>query len=263
MGIERVPPEAGDELNTDTIMLVSINPANASVGILSIPRDLFVPLPGQADLHRIDSIYAIGELQQPGSGPTLLSQAIRYNFAISTNAFVVVSYATLVNLVDDIGGIDIDVPTAIDDPQFPDTHNGYDPLHIPAGVIHMDGALALKYARTRHQDSDYDRTRRQQQVMLAVRKKATQPQLLAQLAAQAPGLWNQVNTGILTDLTFDQVLSLGWYAKDIPPGNIQRATIDGSYVQAIQYQGNAVVIPNRSTIAALMAQVFGPDYSRS
>src|SRR5207248_667885 len=112
--------------------------------------------------------------------------------------------------------------------------------------------LALKFARTRHQDSDYERTRRQQQLILAIRQKAVQPAVLANLLGQAPTIWEQINKGLITDIKFDQALSLGWYAKDIPASSIQHGTLDDKYLQAMQYNGDAVVIPNRNTIAQLM-----------
>jgi LCP family protein required for cell wall assembly len=262
MGIDKRPGDIGTGFNTDTLILVSINPLNKSIGMLSIPRDVFVALPGQSNMQRINSIYAAGELQQPGYGPKLLVQAMRYNFGMPINSYVVVSFDAVINLVDDIGGVDINVPTPIDDPEYPDMYNGYDPLHIPSGLVHMDGQLALKYARTRHQDTDYERTRRQQQLILAIRQKAIQPQVLAQVLGQATTIWEQISKGIITDITFNQALSLGWYAKDIPANSIQHGTVDEKYLQAVQYNGDAVVIPNRSTIGQLMAQVFGTDYSR-
>src|SRR5262249_57800763 len=103
------------------------------------------------------------------------------------------------------------------------------------GTVHMDGQLALKYARTRHQGTDYDRANRQQQVLLAIRQKALKPDLLPQLAGQAPSIWNQVSKGVITDMSLDQMLSLGWYVKDIPASGIKRGTVDDKYLQAIQY----------------------------
>jgi polyisoprenyl-teichoic acid--peptidoglycan teichoic acid transferase len=189
-------------------------------------------------------------------------QTIQYNFGIPVNSYVLVSFDAVIGVVDAIGGIDVDVPKAIDDPEYPDMNYGYDPLYISAGRIHMDGQLTLKYARTRHQDSDYDRTYRQQQVILAIRQKITKPEVLTLVVGQAPALWNKYGRGLITDFTLDQLLSLGWYVKDIPPANIKRGTIQDKYAQAVPYQGETVVTPNRARIGELMTQVFGPDYSR-
>jgi LCP family protein required for cell wall assembly len=262
MGLDKRPGEEGTGSRTDSMILISIDPATKSIGMLSIPRDLYVPIPGQSDMQRINAAYALGELQQPGQGPKLAMQTVQYNFGIQVNSYVLVSFDAVIGVVDAIGGIDVDVPKAIDDPEYPDMNYGYDPLYIPAGRIHMDGQLTLKYARTRHQDSDYDRTYRQQQVILAIRQKILKPEVLTQVVGQAPALWNQYGRGLITDFTLDQLLSLGWYVKDIPASNIKRGTIQDQYAQAVQYQGETVVTPNRARIGELMTQLFGPDYSR-
>ncbi|MEP7289794.1 MAG: LCP family protein [Chloroflexota bacterium] len=261
MGIDKRPGETGTGFRTDTLILVSIDSITKKVGMLSIPRDLYMPLPNQTDMQPINTVYVMGELQKPGGGPALVMQAIQYNLGIPVNSYVVVSFDTVIGLVDAIGGIDINVPQAIDDPEYPDMYYGFDPLYIPPGLNHMDGKLALKFARTRHQGSDYDRANRQQQVVLAIRQKALTPDELPQLAVKAPDIWNQISKGVITDMSFDQLLSLGWYAKDIPAANIQRGTIDEKYVQAVPYNNTVAIVPNRSTIGQLMTQVFGADYN--
>jgi LCP family protein required for cell wall assembly len=262
MGIDKRPGEVGTGFNTDTLILASINPVTKSIGMLSVPRDIVVPLPGQETMQHINTAYAIGELQQPGNGPKFAMQTVQYNFGMPVNSYIVLSFDAVTSFVDDIGGVDIDVTTTINDPEYPDMNNGFDPLYIPAGRIHMDGKLALKYARTRHQDTDFERTRRQQQVIMAVRQKALTPEVLTQLAGQAPTIWNQVSKGVLTNISFDQAVSLGLYVKDIPTASIQRATVEDKYVQAVQYNGDSVLTPNRTVIGQLMAQVFGPDYNK-
>jgi len=262
MGIDKRPGETGTGFRTDTLILLSINPATKAVGMLSIPRDMYVPLPGQTDMQPINTAYVIGELQRPGAGPLLAMQAVQYNFGIHVNSYVVLSFDAVIGLVDAIGGIDINVPQTIDDPQYPDMNFGYDPLYISAGLVHMDGQLALKYARTRHQGTDYDRAERQQQVLLAIRQRLVKPEVLTSVLPQAPTIWNQVSKGFTTDLSFDQAVSLGWYAKDIPATNIQRATINDKYLLAINYNGDTVVVLNRQTIGQLMTQIFGADYSK-
>ncbi len=262
LGLDKRPGETGTGFRTDTMILLSIDPATRSVGMLSIPRDLYVPIPGQSDMQRINTAYVLGELNQPGGGPKLAAQTIQYNFGIPVQHYVVVSFDAVIGVVDAVGGIDVNVPQAIDDPEYPDMNYGFDPLYIPAGTIHMDGQLALKYARTRHTGTDYDRANRQQQVILAIRQKALKADVLPQLVGQAPALWDKLSKGVITDFTFDQALSLGWYLKDIPAANIKRATVEDQYIQATQYNGDTVLTPNRAKIGELMAQVFGADYSR-
>jgi len=155
VGVDARPGDDIASSRTDVMMIMSIDPVTHRGAMLSIPRDLFVPIPGESDLQRINSAYEIGELKQPGGGAKLAMQTVQYNFGIPINSYVLFTFQAVMSLVDAVGGIDINVPAPIDDPQYPDMNNGYDPLHIPAGHIHMDGNLALKYARTRHEDSDF------------------------------------------------------------------------------------------------------------
>lgn len=262
MGVDTRPGEDMSTSRTDVMIIMSIDPVTHTGAMLSIPRDLFVPIPGESDLQRINSAFEIGELKQPGGGPKLAMQTVQYNFGIPINSYVIFTFQAVMSLINAVGGIDINVATPINDPQYPDMNYGYDPLYIPAGLIHMDGTLALKYARTRHDDSDFERTHRQQQVILAVRDKVVHLNMLPQLAAQAPILWSQLQGNFATDLTLDQILSLAVYARDIAPGSVQHATLEGQYVRPVQWQGDTVLTPDRTLLSTLMTQVFGPNYGR-
>jgi len=247
--------------HTDMMMILSVDPATHSGAMLSIPRDLFMPIPGESDMQRVNTAFELGELKQPGGGPKLAMQTVQYNLGIPVNNYVLFTFQAVVSLIDAVGGVDVNVPKAIDDEQYPGPNNGFDPLRIPAGLIHMDGELALKYVRTRHDDSDFERTHRQQDVILAVRDKVVRLNMLPQLVQQAPTLWSELQGNFLTDLSLDQILSLALYARDITPDNIHHATIEGQYVRPIQWQGESVLTPDRAQMAALMTQVFGPDYT--
>ncbi len=267
MGIDKRPGESGTAFRTDTLILLSIDPAAHTAGILSVPRDLFVTIPPNTivntnyGLQRINAAYDIGELTKPGSGPTLTMQTVQYNLGIKINAYVVVDFQSVTAIINAVGGVDVDVATAINDPLYPSMNFGYDPLYISAGHIHMDGALALKYARSRHQSDDLDRARRQQQLVDAVRDKALNVNMVAQLAIQAPTLWNTLSADIHTDLTFDQLVSLALYAKDIPKANVHQGVVDWHYVSGQMYNGMSILVPNRAAIGPLMVQVFGANYN--
>jgi LCP family protein required for cell wall assembly len=211
----------------------------------------------------INTAYVLGELARPGSGARMAADAIQYNLGIPVNHYVVVSFSTVINLVDAIGGITVEVKAPIDDKEYPAMEGyGYDPLYIPAGTIQMDGQLTLKYARTRHQSSDFDRALRQQQVIMAIRKKAFQADTWPGLIVKAPVIWNEVSQGIITDFSFEEVVGMALYLKDIPTANIQRGSIDGNYTQAVQYNGQSVITVNRNTITELMTNVFGANYNQ-
>jgi LCP family protein required for cell wall assembly len=261
MGIDKRPGEEGTGFRADSLILVSMDPVTQRVGMLSIPRDLRVPIPGREGLQPINAAYVFGELERPGFGPRLTADTVQYNLGMQIDHYVVLSFEAVINLIDAIGGITVDVPVTIDDDQFPDLYTfGYDPLHISAGRHDMDGELALKYARTRHQDSDFDRTRRQQQVVMAIRDRVLRPEMLPELVAKAPIIWDEVSKGVITDIPFDQLLSLAWFAKDIPGENISRGAVDGGYILPTLENGVTVLTINRNNIIELLTQVFGEDY---
>jgi len=267
MGLDKRPGEAGTAFRTDSMMVISIDPTAKSIGVLSIPRDMFVEIPTDTvvrnsyGLQRINAAYVIGELARPGYGAQLAVQATQYNLGIRINNYVVYEFTAVINGIDDLGGLDINVPTTINDPAYPNMYDGYDPLYIPAGMIHMNGTLALKYARTRHQTDDLDRARRQQQILMAARAKILNLNLLPQLVLRAPDLWNQLSTGLHTDLSLSQLLSLAVYMKDIPTQNIHQGVIDWSYLTGLNYNGQDVLIPQRAKIGPLLEQIFGANYN--
>ncbi len=267
MGIDKRPGEKGTAFRTDSMIIFSIDPATRSIGILSVPRDLYVDIPTDTvvrssyGLQRINSAYVIGELARPGYGPQLAMQTVQYNLGMRINDYVVFEFNTVISAVDAVGGIDINVPYNIYDPQYPNMYFGYDPLYIPAGPTHMDGKLALKYARTRHQTNDFDRAKRQQQVILAVRDKILNLNMAPGLIARAPELWKQFSETTHSDLTFEQLLQLAIYAKDVPKENIHQGVLDYSYVTPVNWQGASVLVPERARIGPLLAQVFGPNYN--
>ncbi len=206
MGIDRRPGETGLAYRTDTMMLVSLNPTTQQIGILSIPRDLYVNLPGYSAPQRINTALALGEQQRAGFGPTLAMQTVQGNLGMGVNTYVIADFTTLIKLVDTIGGIDVNVPAPITDYEFPDMNYGYSPLVLQAGLQHMDGNTAQKYARTRHGSSDFDRAQRQQQVLFAIRDRILNLNAVPQLIIQAPSLYASLSQNIYTDLTLDQMI---------------------------------------------------------
>ena len=262
MGLDRRPGETGLAYRTDTMLLVSLDPVTHSIGILSIPRDLFVEVPGYSSLQRVNSPMVLGELQRPGYGPELAMKTVQWNLGMRVQEYLAVDFNAFITLVDAVGGVDVDVPRNISDPEYPNMYYGYDPFYITAGPHHLDGATALKYARTRHGSSDFDRAQRQQQVMFALRDRITNLDMLPSLILQAPMLWQTLNEDVYTGLSLEQVIQLALYAKDIPVENIHTGVIDSQYVRGYTTpEGAQVLIPNRGALGPLMVQVFGASYS--
>jgi LCP family protein required for cell wall assembly len=247
MGIDRRSGEAFIS-RTDSMMVISVNPAKDSVSILSIPRDLYVQIPGQGQ-ERINTALVYGSRNGDYlNGAALAMETVAYNLNIPVDHFIMVDFGAFTRIVDILGGIDVEVPYDINDPEYPDMNYGYDPLYIPAGLHHFDGTLALKYARTRHADSDFQRAARQQQVLMAVRRKALSLGFM-DLLRRAPDLYRQVEEGIRTDLGLDQMLSLAVTLNDIPQENIRSAVLDGNYVTSYRAPNGAAVLLLRQEVA--------------
>jgi hypothetical protein len=179
---------------------------------------------------------------------------------IPVDYYVRFNFDSFEKVVDAIGGVDICVAETIDDPEYPAFDNyGFDPLHIDAGCQTMNGALALKYARTRHTGTDFDRAKRQQQVILAVRDKVIKQNLLPRLVAQAPTLLDELQKSVRTNLSLDQMIQLAKLATQIDPKNIKQATIDENMVVAYNTPTDPpqnVLVPLRDKIRELRDKFF-------
>jgi polyisoprenyl-teichoic acid--peptidoglycan teichoic acid transferase len=242
-------------LNTDVLTLITIDPISKTAALLSIPRDLYVPLPGTNFENRINAAYAWGELKRlPGGGPAYAEKTITDNLGVPLQRYAVIDFNGFKKIVDAVGGVDIDVPHEIVDYEYPTPNYGTEVLRIPAGCTHMDGALALKYVRTRHSDSDLDRLQRQQQVMLAIRDKA----LSIGSIDKVPEVLNAVGDSLATDLTLPEILSLAKKWSQIPRENIHTYRIDETMIQPyVTPQGGQVLQPQWDKIAAVVAQFLG------
>jgi len=257
MGIDR-RGQSGGTSNTDSMMLFRLDPEGQIIGILSIPRDLYVEVPGHGQ-GRINTAYSWGERDGTG-GLTLARQTVSAALGVPVEHAVLIDFKVFVTLIDAIGGVDVDVPYNIYDPTYPDSGTGYDPFYLPAGQHHLDGTTALKYARTRATPgSDFTRTARQRQIVLAVRDRVMELDLLPGLIAQSPQLWSSLQGAFETDLALNDVVALVVGASRIPGEQIRTASIDETCTQPWTTPGGAsVLIPLQDKISALIADLFSP-----
>lgn len=229
----------GDEgllTRTDSIMLLGIRPAQLRVSLLSIPRDLFIEVPGYG-LQRINTIQLLGEQTQPGNGINLLKEAIEQSLGVKIDRYVRLDFQGFVHLIDAVGGLDIDVERTLVDDAYPMVDGSVISIRFDSGVQYMDGERALIYARIRHPDDDYRRAARQQQVVSA---------LLAKLAN--PSRWSGA-LGVLASAV-DTDLSLWDMGLLAPPvmlnrGRYEQLVIDREYILGTA-EGHA--IPNMDRI---------------
>ena len=268
MGIDqRIGMEDERAFRTDTMMLVTVDPVGNTAGILSIPRDLWVTIPGFEGRDRINTANFKGDaFRLPGGGPALAMDTVAANLGIQMDHYVRINFTVFETLIDEIGGIVIDVPQTIDDPRYPDCCDGYDPFRISAGRQHLDGSTALKYARTRATfGADFDRAARQQQVLLAVREKVLSVEMLPTLIARAPKLFSALAGSYDTDLNLEEIVSLISLTKEIEREDIQSDVIDADYImnEFTTADGAQVVLLDARAFRPLREQMFYHPASQS
>ncbi|MBK8988550.1 MAG: LCP family protein [Chloroflexi bacterium] len=259
LGIDQRCDEDGPN-HTDSMMLVTVDPVGLSAGILSLPRDMWVEIPG-VGVDRINQANYYGEAYEyPGGGAALAVETVEAFLGVKIDYYATVNFDGFVTVVNEIGGIDIVVPEAIDDPTYPDRCYGYEPFQIEAGDQHLDGASALKYARTRATfGGDVDRAGRQQAVVLAVRDRILSLNMLPTLVGRAPVLWQALQANVRTDMSLEEALQLALLVQDIPRSSIKTSVINYDYVYAeTTPDGRQVLVPNRENIRQLRNELFTP-----
>ncbi|HET91481.1 MAG TPA: hypothetical protein ENN99_12210, partial [Chloroflexi bacterium] len=228
LGSDRRPD--WEEWHTDVVQLVSIQPMIPAVTVLSIPRDLYVYIPGFW-MSRINFADMYGDMYGvEGGGFALLQQTMLYNLGIPVDHYVRTDFDGLIGIVDGIGGIDVPVHCRLYDHwPYPDENGEYPIKVLEPGLHHMDGETALWYARSRMTSSTFARERRQQQVLQAIWRQARTLELLPQV----PQLWDQFRSMIVTDMTFGDVATLVGIAFRLEEQNVRFRNI--GYQQIIPW----------------------------
>lgn len=228
----------------DSILLLGVSPARLKVSLLSIPRDLFMEVPGYGS-QRINTVNFLGEQLSPGGGPRLMADTLERNFGVRPERYVRLNFQTFVEIIDALGGVTIDVERAITDTAYPTDDGGVMTVQFEAGRQYMDGERALIYARIRNPDDDYRRARRQQQVVSAALARMVNP-------VHWPGVLQILSRSLDTDLTLWDA------ARLLPPlvlniGRFDQLVIDREYILGTA-AGHAV--PNYERILPWLAGRF-------
>jgi LCP family protein required for cell wall assembly len=232
LGTDAEAPYAG---RTDTIILVFYHAGNGAASLVSVPRDLYVVLPG-GPVDRINAAY-------PTGGIDSLKAALEYNLGVNPEHWVLLHLSDFRRLVDDLGGIDLLVERAL-----PGDCGG-----IPEGWVHLGGEAALCYVRERKTGSDYERARRQQEALLALGRRFVSLDGLANLV---DWYFNYAGT-VHTDLGLDDLLALAPAALRIEQGQIHRFAIGGDQVTGITTgEGAAVLLPQAGAIRSLLQEAI-------
>ncbi|MCL4534060.1 MAG: LCP family protein [Bacteroidetes bacterium] len=258
LGIDQRPDERGQPSRTDTMLLATMDTATKSGGLLSIPRDLWVAIPGYRD-NKINVAHFLGELDKlPGGGPELAKKTVELNFGVPVHYYVKVDFRGFEKLIDILGGVDIDVPKYIVDYEYPTEDYGTMTVEFFPGPQHMDGVRALQYARTRHYDSDFYRNQRQQQVLIAAKKQAMKLDMLPKL----PSLLNTIMATVDTDIPITAMPGLAKLASEIDSSNIATVGIEPSMVTEL-YPGATDLVPNRDEIKKVIAYLMADPKLRA
>src|SRR5215211_6332637 len=214
------PHEEDCPFCTDTLMLMTVDPNTKTAGILSIPRDLWVNIPGFG-YSRINTAYSSGEgAKLPGGGPELARKTVEQLLGVPIQYYAQVDFYTFASFINLIGGIEIynDENLRLDP-----VGGGKDKIRLTCcGMRPLNGERALAYARFRKdKEGDIARANRQQKVILAIRNKVLSPENFSVLLGKAQQFYDEFSAGIRTNMPFDTAVRLGVLARDIPVESIR------------------------------------------
>ena len=252
----------GPSFRTDTMLIAIVRPKDGQVSLISIPRDLWVNIP-TVGMQRINTAYQFGEYNgYPGAGPGLLKDTILFNLGIQIDHLAMVDFDGFRKVVNTIGGVDVPISCAYTDwrlldPSYdPENENNWFLYTAGPGLLHMDGDLALWYARSRKRSNDFDRGRRQQEVIRAIYGQALRSDSIGRI----PQLYTDLSSSFTTDLGMADILKLSPLALHLTNADIRSYYIAGDLVTAWITPGGAdVLIPNIELIQQMLNQALSPS----
>ncbi|MCD4761514.1 LCP family protein [bacterium] len=244
-------------LLTDTIILTSLEPSSKKAGMISIPRDLAVPIENMGS-RKINHINAYAEVEKANSGGLAISQAVSDMLKMPIDYYLRIDFAGFKNIIDEIGGIDVEIENTINDYRYPikgmekaeDYESRFEHFYIEKGWHHLDGETALKYARSRHaigvEGSDFARARRQQKIIEAVKDNLLSVKTLLK-PKMISNILNELHDNISTNLKLWEILKLWDMFKDIEREKIINKVLDNSpnglLVDMITEEGAYILTP--------------------
>ncbi|HEU5011087.1 MAG TPA: LCP family protein [Roseiflexaceae bacterium] len=225
----------------DSLMLARIDPQQHRIALLSLTRDLMADIPGYG--------YARVNAANTWGGPELARQTISNLFQIKIDYYAEINFAGFISMVDSLGGVDVLVDKEIYQP-------GWE-LHFMPGINHMDGLTALRYSRIRMPDSDYDRIKRQQTVLLAIANRLRDQASVWNLQKVAD-LTTAMRGYVQTDMPPERMLALAWAFHDMSLESIERYSVEGSMVSTGVVPGDYYAqVPNAGVIEDLRGKLLG------
>lgn len=254
LGLDQRNDERGVPTRSDTMIVVMVDQERKRVAMVSFPRDMWVEIPGYAP-NRINVANFLGDYHKiPGGGPALAKKTLEHNFGLKIDYYARIDFRGFEKIVDTLGGVTVNVERPIRDTEYPTEDYGTMTIYIPAGVQHMNGEVALQYARSRHTENDFGRAKRQQRLLLAIKDRALQLDVIPKL----PSLMGTLLDTVQTDIPPTEVLRLARLAKEIGADGVSTLVIDEKLATPFIGEGGAdLLMPKkaeiRKAIGALMA----------
>ncbi len=216
---------------TDTIIVAYLDTQGQKAGLISIPRDTWVEVPDYGP-YKINQAFSLGEAYgYPGGGPGILMDTAGNLLGIKIDYYVQVDFEAFVVLVDAVNGVLVDVPREI--LVWPNAEMEGDMKRLTPGIQVLPGNLALGYVRTRDtEEGDFGRTKRQQQVLVGLQKKIFSQEILPIVIPRLPSIYRDISSNVETNLTLNQIITLGWAVRDINPQSLQTRIIKQPVVEA-------------------------------
>jgi polyisoprenyl-teichoic acid--peptidoglycan teichoic acid transferase len=255
MGLDLRDVEGQDQApRSDTMILLSMDPLNNTAAAIAIPRDMWVPIPG-FDHNKINTAYRFGELYNiPGGGPELASQTVEALLGVPVHFYVQIDFQAFVDFIDHIKGLRM----TFDEPYTIDRRGKWNTVTLEPGTYALPGEYVLAYARDRHSEGDdFDRSDRQLEVIMLIRQRILEFDMLPNLVMKAPAIYEDLSTGIRTNMSLNQLIQLAWKAREIPKENIEMVVIGPEHITfAKSPDGLDIVRPIPDRIRLLRDETF-------
>jgi LCP family protein required for cell wall assembly len=255
LGSDQRPGETG-AARTDAIMIARIDPEKQRIALLSLPRDLWVTVPGYGQT-RINSAHVWGIIyDDPEGGMGLARKTVSNLLGIPIDYAVYIDFQGFMDAIDSLGGVTVDVEKELYDEQFPTMDYGYTVAHFLPGPQQMDGATALMYSRIRHPDSDFARMRRQQAVLAGVLATMRQQNMLQELAS-LEDLTAALRGYVKTDMPEERIIGLAWALREFAPEQIEHYLLSADMITFGVGEDRYAEVADPGAIDLLVHQLIG------